>query len=96
MRPHCVTYVVLLNCVSLCTLYHYVSSDVRKLCAICISFRIIIRSILIFISWRSSSFPFLAVPLSLSQHNLPMCFHYFISSTDLVAIGTQSEPALVL
>ena len=40
MRPHCVKYVVLLNCVSLCTLLslcHYVSSDVRKmwLCVIC-------------------------------------------------------------
>ena len=37
MRPHCVKYVVLLNCVSLCTLLSLVSSDVRKmwLCVIC-------------------------------------------------------------
>ena len=31
MRPHCVKYVVLLNCVSLCTHYNYMSSDERKM-----------------------------------------------------------------
>ena len=31
MRPNCVKYVELLNCISLCTLYHFVSSDVPNL-----------------------------------------------------------------